>query len=99
MIATARDRGGGVTRWNFPPTAQPRSAADRASPGVLPLDFDGHILRIAVSNRGPNVVDNLALPRREESYLRCSAAQIFSMIERFYGRKFPTWKRCWPAWR
>ena len=55
--------------------------------GVLPLDFDGHILRIAVSNPlDPNVVDNLRFATQKDIVIYVApAAQIFSMIERFYG--------------
>ena len=55
--------------------------------GVLPLDFDGSILRVAVANPlDPNVIDNLRFATQKDvSIYVAPAAQIFSMIERFYG--------------
>ncbi len=55
--------------------------------GVLPLDFDGHVLRVAVANPlDPNVVDNLRFSTQKDVMIYVApAAQIYSMIERFYG--------------
>jgi type IV pilus assembly protein PilB len=55
--------------------------------GVLPLDFDGHVLRVAVANPlDPNVVDNLRFATQKDITIYVApAAQIFTMIERFYG--------------
>jgi type IV pilus assembly protein PilB len=55
--------------------------------GVLPLDFDGTILRVAVSNPlDPNVIDNLRFATQKDVVIYVApAAQIQTMIERFYG--------------
>ncbi len=55
--------------------------------GVLPLDFDGHVLRVAVCNPlDPNVVDNLRFATQKDIMIYVApAAQILSMIEKFYG--------------
>jgi type IV pilus assembly protein PilB len=55
--------------------------------GVLPLDFDGQVLRMAVANPlDPNVVDNLRFATQKDIVLYVApAAQIYTMIERFYG--------------
>ena len=55
--------------------------------GVLPLSFDGGILRVAVSNPlDPNVVDNLRFATQKDIMIYVApATQIQSMIERFYG--------------
>ncbi len=55
--------------------------------GALPLDFDGHSLRVAVVNPlDPNVVDNLRFATQKDiSIYVAPASQIYSMIERFYG--------------
>jgi len=55
--------------------------------GVLPLDFDGSILRVAVANPlDPNVLDNLRFATQKDIMIYVApAAQIHSMIERFYG--------------
>lgn len=55
--------------------------------GVLPLSFDGGVLRVAVSNPlDPNVVDNLRFATQKDIALYVApAAQIHSMIERYYG--------------
>ena len=55
--------------------------------GVLPLHYDGHILQVAVANPlDPNVVDNLRFATQKEIIIYVApAAQVQSMIERFYG--------------
>jgi type IV pilus assembly protein PilB len=55
--------------------------------GVLPLDFDGHVLRVAVANPlDPNVIDNLRFATQKDVVIYVApAAVIFTMIERFYG--------------
>jgi type IV pilus assembly protein PilB len=55
--------------------------------GVLPLDFDGHVLRVAVANPlDPNVVDNLRFATQKDIMIYVApVAQIQTMIERFYG--------------
>jgi len=55
--------------------------------GALPLDFDGHVLRVAVINPlDPNVVDNLRFATQKDIAIYVApAAQIQTVIERFYG--------------
>jgi type IV pilus assembly protein PilB len=55
--------------------------------GVLPLDFDGSILRVAVSNPlDPNVIDNLRFATQKDITIYVApAAQIQTTIERYYG--------------
>jgi type IV pilus assembly protein PilB len=55
--------------------------------GVLPLDFDGHVLRVTVVNPlDPNVLDNLRFATQKEIVVYVApAAQIQKMIETFYG--------------
>ena len=55
--------------------------------GVLPLDYDGHILRVAVINPlDPNVVDNLRFAVQKEIVMYVAPApQIQQIIEKFYG--------------
>src|SRR5260221_1834357 len=55
--------------------------------GVLPLDFDGKVLRVAVVNPlDPNVIDNLRFSTQKDIVIYVApTAQIQSMIERFYG--------------
>jgi type IV pilus assembly protein PilB len=55
--------------------------------GVLPLDFDGHMLRVAVSNPlDPNVIDNLRFATQKDVTIYVApAAQIQTIIEKFYG--------------
>ena len=55
--------------------------------GVLPLHFDGHLLRVASANPlDPNIVDNLRFATQKDIMLYVAQApQIMSMIERFYG--------------
>jgi type IV pilus assembly protein PilB len=55
--------------------------------GVLPLHFDGQVLRVAVVNPlDPNVVDNLRFATQKDIILYVAPAeQIRSMIERYYG--------------
>jgi type IV pilus assembly protein PilB len=77
-----------VTAMEFPPDllslVPPQTARLQ---GVLPLDFDGHILRVAVVNPlDPNVVDNLRFSTQKDIAIYIApAAQILTMIERFYG--------------
>jgi len=77
-----------VTTMQFPPEllslVPPQTARLQ---GVLPLDFDGHVLRMAVVNPlDPNVVDNLRFATQKDIAIYIApAAQIQSMIERFYG--------------
>jgi type IV pilus assembly protein PilB len=55
--------------------------------GVLPLDFDGQTLRMAVANPlDPNVSDNLRFATQKDIMIYVApAAQIYTMIERYYG--------------
>ena len=55
--------------------------------GVLPLDFDGRMLRVVAANPlDPNVVDNLRFATQKDITLYVAPAQqIQEMIERFYG--------------
>ncbi len=55
--------------------------------GVLPLHYDGEILRVAVVNPlDPNVIDNLRFATQKDVAIYVAApAQIQSMIEKFYG--------------
>jgi type IV pilus assembly protein PilB len=77
-----------VTTMEFPPEllslVPPQTARLQ---GVLPLDFDGNILRMAVVNPlDPNVVDNLRFATQKDIMIYIApAAQIQTMIERFYG--------------
>jgi type IV pilus assembly protein PilB len=77
-----------VTTMEFPPDllsmVPPQTARLQ---GVLPLDFDGTVLRVAVSNPlDPNVIDNLRFATQKDVQIYVApAAQIQTMIERFYG--------------
>ena len=77
-----------VTTMEFPPDllslVPPQTARLQ---GALPLDFDGHILRMAVVNPlDPNVVDNLRFSTQKDVAIYIApAAQIQEMIERYYG--------------
>jgi type IV pilus assembly protein PilB len=77
-----------VTTMEFPPDllslVPPQTARLQ---GVLPLEFDGHVLRVAVSNPlDPNVVDNLRFATQKDIVIYVApAAQVQTMIERFYG--------------
>ena len=55
--------------------------------GVLPLDYDGTVLRVAVINPlDPNVVDNLRFAVQKEIVIYVAPAQqIQQIIEKFYG--------------
>jgi type IV pilus assembly protein PilB len=55
--------------------------------GVLPLDFDGHMLRVvAINPLDPNVVDNLRFATQKDITIYVAPAeQIQNMVERFYG--------------
>ncbi|HEY0256389.1 MAG TPA: ATPase, T2SS/T4P/T4SS family, partial [Candidatus Methylacidiphilales bacterium] len=55
--------------------------------GALPIDFDGHTLRVVVANPlDPNVVDNLRFSTQKDiSIYVAPVGQIQEMIERFYG--------------
>jgi type IV pilus assembly protein PilB len=77
-----------VTTMEFPPEllslVPPQTARMQ---GVLPLDFDGNILRVAVCNPlDPNVLDNLRFATQKDVMIYVApAAQIQSIIERYYG--------------
>src|SRR5476649_312928 len=77
-----------VTTMEFPPDllslVPPQTARLQ---GVLPLDFDGQVLRVAVANPlDPNVADNLRFATQKDIVIYVApAAQIQTMIERFYG--------------
>jgi type IV pilus assembly protein PilB len=77
-----------VSTMEFPPDllslVPPQTARLQ---GALPLDFDGTTLRVAVANPlDPNVVDNLRFATQKDiSIYVAPSAQIFQMIERFYG--------------
>jgi type IV pilus assembly protein PilB len=55
--------------------------------GVLPLDFDGQLLRVAAMNPlDPHVIDNLRFATQKDIAIYVApAAVIQSMIERYYG--------------
>jgi type IV pilus assembly protein PilB len=55
--------------------------------GVLPLDYDGSVLRVAVINPlDPNVIDNLRFTVQKEIAIYVAPAlQIQQIIEKFYG--------------
>ena len=55
--------------------------------GVLPLHFDGQVLRVAVINPlDPQVVDNLRFATQKDIVIYVApAGQIQTMIERYYG--------------
>lgn len=77
-----------VTTMEFPPDllslVPPQTARMQ---GVLPLDFDGQVLRLAVANPlDPNVVDNLRFATQKDIVIYVApAAQIQSHIEKYYG--------------
>ena len=77
-----------VNNMEFPPEllslVPPQTARMQ---GVLPLDFDGHVLRVAVANPlDPNVVDNLRFATQKDIAIYVAPpAQIQTMIERYYG--------------
>jgi type IV pilus assembly protein PilB len=77
-----------VTTMEFPPEllslVPPQTARLQ---GVLPLDYDGHVLRLAVVNPlDPNVADNLRFATQKDVMIYVSpAAPILEMIEKFYG--------------
>lgn len=77
-----------ITVMEFPPellSLVPPSTARLQ--GVLPLDFDGSVLRVAVCNPlDPNVIDNLRFATNKDVMIYVApAAQIQSIIEKFYG--------------
>ena len=55
--------------------------------GVLPLHYDGEILRVAVTNPlDPNIIDDLRFAIHKDIAIYVApAAQIQSVIEKFYG--------------
>ena len=55
--------------------------------GVLPLEYDGTVLRVTVINPlDPNVIDNLRFAvQKEIAVYVAPAAQIQQIIEKFYG--------------
>ncbi len=55
--------------------------------GVLPIHFDGQLLRVvAVNPLDPHVVDNLRFATQKDIALYIAPApQILSMVERYYG--------------
>jgi type IV pilus assembly protein PilB len=55
--------------------------------GVLPLDFDGQVLRVAVTNPlDPHVVDNLRFATQKDIAIYVAPAPaIQALIEKFYG--------------
>ena len=77
-----------VTTMQFPPEllslVPPQTARLQ---GVLPLDFDGRVLRAAVVNPlDPNVVDNLRFATQKDVMIYVApSAQVQTMIERYYG--------------
>jgi type IV pilus assembly protein PilB len=77
-----------VSNMEFPPDllslVPPQTARLQ---GVLPLDFDGQVLRVAVVNPlDPNVIDNLRFATQKDIAIYVApAAQIQIMIERYYG--------------
>jgi type IV pilus assembly protein PilB len=77
-----------VTTMEFPPEllsmVPPQTARVQ---GVLPLDYDGAVLRVAVVNPlDPNVIDNLRFATQKDIVIYVAPpAQIQSHIEKFYG--------------
>jgi type IV pilus assembly protein PilB len=77
-----------VTTMEFPPEllsmVPPQTARLQ---GVLPLDFDGNVLRVAVTNPlDPNISDNLRFATQKDNLIYIApAAQILTIIERYYG--------------
>jgi type IV pilus assembly protein PilB len=77
-----------VTTMEFPPEllvlVPPRTARVQ---GVLPIDFDGRLLRVAVVNPlDPNVLDDLRFATQKDVQIYVApATQIQSVIERYYG--------------
>jgi type IV pilus assembly protein PilB len=77
-----------ISTMQFPPEllslVPPQTARMQ---GVLPLDFDGQVLRVVVINPlDPNVVDNLRFATQKDIMIYVApVAQIQTMIERFYG--------------
>ena len=77
-----------VSEMEFPPDllslVPPQTARLQ---GVLPLDFDGNVLKVAVANPlDPHVIDNLRFATQHDIMIYVApASQIQSMIERFYG--------------
>jgi type IV pilus assembly protein PilB len=77
-----------ISTMEFPPEllslVPPQSARIQ---GVLPLEFDGHVLRAAVVNPlDPNVIDNLRFATQKDIAIYVApATAIQTMIERFYG--------------
>jgi len=77
-----------VTTMEFPPEllvlVPPRTARVQ---GVLPIDFDGRLLRVAVVNPlDPNVLDDLRFATQKDVQIYVApAAHIQSVIERYYG--------------
>jgi type IV pilus assembly protein PilB len=55
--------------------------------GVLPLDFDGTVLRVTVVNPlDPNVVDNVRFATQKEVLIYVApSSQVQAFIEKFYG--------------
>jgi type IV pilus assembly protein PilB len=77
-----------VTTMEFPPEllsmVPPQTARVQ---GVLPLDYDGAVLRVAVVNPlDPNVIDNLRFATQKDIVIYVAPpAQLQSQIEKFYG--------------
>jgi type IV pilus assembly protein PilB len=77
-----------VTKMEFPPEllsmVPPHTARTR---GVLPIDFDGQVLRIAVTDPlDPNVADSLRFAtQRDVAIYVAPAGAIQALIERYYG--------------
>jgi type IV pilus assembly protein PilB len=77
-----------VTNMEFPHTLlsiiPPQTARLQ---GVLPLDYDGTVLRVAAVNPlDPNVIDNLRFTLQKEIAIYIApAAQVQQIIEKFYG--------------
>jgi type IV pilus assembly protein PilB len=77
-----------VTTMEFPPAllslVSPHTARQQ---GVLPLDFDGQVLRVACANPlDPHVYDNLRFSTQKDVAIYIApAADIMTMVERFYG--------------
>ena len=77
-----------LTQMEFPPDLLSLVAPQTARvQGVLPIDFDGQVLRVAVINPlDPNVIDNLRFATQKDiAIVVAPAVQIQTMIERYYG--------------
>jgi type IV pilus assembly protein PilB len=77
-----------VTNMEFPPEilsmVPPHTARVQ---GVLPLDFDGHVLRVTVTDPlDPNVADNLRFATQKDVAIYVAPPLVIqNLIEKYYG--------------